>query len=168
MEIGIITFHAAFNYGSMLQAYAMQTFWKDRDIRLKLLILDQKYKKAYSKPLKWNNKGNIILSFKRLLFTPIEVCKLYKKWNLFNSFLHKYLNLSKEYNSIDELIKDDIGIDLLITGSDQIWNTNAFDFSEVYFGNFLNSDIPKIAYAPSMGPSPETQDVKYLKATSRL
>lgn len=26
MKIGIITFHAAFNYGSMLQAYAMQTF----------------------------------------------------------------------------------------------------------------------------------------------
>ena len=164
MKIGIITFHAAFNYGSMLQAYAMQTFLERQGHQVEIInFRPEIQKKAYSKPLKWNNKGNIILSFKRLLFTPIEVCKLYKKWNLFNSFLHKYLNLSKEYNSIDELIKDDIGIDLLITGSDQIWNTNAFDFSEVYFGNFLNSDIPKIAYAPSMGPSPETQDVKYLK-----
>ena len=26
MKIGIITFHAAHNYGSMLQAYALQTF----------------------------------------------------------------------------------------------------------------------------------------------
>ena len=164
MKIGIITFHAAFNYGSMLQAYAMQTFLERQGHQVEIInFRPEIQKKAYSKPLKWNNKGNIILSFKRLLFTPIEVCKLYKKWNLFNSFLHKYLNLSKEYNSIDELIKDDIGIDLLITGSDQIWNTNAFDFSEVYFGNFLNSDIPKIAYAPSMGPSPEKQDVKYLK-----
>ena len=26
MKIGIITFHASFNYGSMLQAWAMQTY----------------------------------------------------------------------------------------------------------------------------------------------
>ena len=31
-RIGILTFHASHNYGSMLQAYAMQTYLKKRGI----------------------------------------------------------------------------------------------------------------------------------------
>lgn len=164
MKIGIITFHAAYNYGSMLQAYAMQTFLERQGHQVEIInYRPEIQKKMYSKPLKWTDKGNIILSFKRLLFTPIDTCKLYRKWYLFDSFLHKHLHLTKEFVSLDELKENSFDIELLITGSDQIWNTNAIDFSEAYFGCFLKNNIAKIAYAPSMGPSPETQDVNYLK-----
>lgn len=164
MKIGIITFHAAFNYGSMLQTYAMQTFLERQGHQVEIInFRPEIQKKAYSKPLKWNDKGNIILSIKRILLTPVEVFKLYRKWNLFNSFLHNYLHITKEFVSLNDLKEYNFDIDLLITGSDQIWNTDAFDFSEAYFGCFLKSNITKVAYAPSMGPSPETQDVNYLK-----
>lgn len=113
--------------------------------------------------MKWNDKGNIILSFKRIVFSPIEVCKLYRKWYLFNTFLHRYLHLSKEFTSLNDLKGHNFDIDLLITGSDQIWNTDAFDFSEAYFGKFVSDETNKIAYAPSMGPEPENQNVSYLK-----
>lgn len=164
MKIGIITFHAAFNYGSMLQAYALQTFLEKHGHQVEIInYRPEVQKKTYSKPLRWNGRGNVILSFKRILFTPIEVCKLYRKWSLFNSFLYKYLHLTKEYGSLAELEKQKFKIDLLITGSDQIWNTDAFDFSEAYFGSFLKGKIAKIAYAPSMGPTPETQNCDYLR-----
>lgn len=164
MKIGIITFHAAFNYGSMLQAYAMQTFLERQGHQVEIInYRPEIQKKMYSKPLKWTDKGNIILSIKRLLFTPVDACKLYRKWYLFDSFLHKHLHLTKEFVSLDELKENSFDIELLITGSDQIWNTNAIDFSEAYFGTFINGKAGKIAYAPSMGPSPETQDVNYLK-----
>lgn len=164
MKIGIITFHAAFNYGSMLQAYALQTFLEKKGHQVEIInFRPEIQKKTYSRPLKWNDKGNIILSIKRILFTPVEVLKLYRKWNLFNSFLHEYLHITKEFVSLNSLKEYNFDIDLLITGSDQIWNTDAFDFSEAYFGCFLKSNIAKVAYAPSMGPSPEKQDVNYLK-----
>lgn len=45
-RIGILTFHASHNYGSMLQAYAMQTYLKKRGIKLKTLIYEQIFKKT--------------------------------------------------------------------------------------------------------------------------
>lgn len=164
MKIGIITFHAAFNYGSMLQAYALQTFLEKQGHQVEIInFRPEIQKKGYPKPLKWKDNGNIILSLKRIIFTPVDVCKLYRKWNFFNSFLHKYLHITKEYTSLNELREHSFDIDLLITGSDQIWNTDAFDFSEAYFGKFVSDKTVKIAYAPSMGPEPESQNVSYLK-----
>lgn len=37
-RVGIITFHAAHNYGSMLQAYALQQTISNMDFYVKLLI----------------------------------------------------------------------------------------------------------------------------------
>lgn len=77
--------------------------------------------------------------------------------------MQRWLNLTEEYNTLDELKQAHFGLDVLITGSDQIWNTTVFDFSEAYFGTFVDGNTMKIAYAPSMGPTPESQDVAYLK-----
>lgn len=39
-KIGIITFHSAYNYGSVLQAFATQTFIKKLGSEMKLLTID--------------------------------------------------------------------------------------------------------------------------------
>ena len=52
MKIGILTFHASHNYGSMLQAYALQTYLMEKgyDVYIiNLRIWAQKNK--YSHPL---------------------------------------------------------------------------------------------------------------------
>lgn len=164
MKIGIITFHAAFNYGSMLQAYALQTFLERQGHDVEIVnFRPEIQKQGYPKPIDLTNKKNIKKSIKRLLLAPQTIAPLNKKWHLFDAFLHQHLHLTKEYTTLDELKAADFDYDVLITGSDQIWNTKAFDFSEAYFGTFVNDNTKKIAYAPSMGPSPETQDVNYLK-----
>lgn len=52
MHIGIITFHASFNYGSMLQAYALQTFLTKQGHKVEIVnYRTLRQKKGYPKPL---------------------------------------------------------------------------------------------------------------------
>lgn len=164
MNIGIITFHASFNYGSMLQAYALQTYLMRLGHKVEIVNLRTKRQKAgYPKPLSIQSLHTIKLSVERLMLNSASIQPLYKKWHLFNDFLNQRLNITREFNTIDQLKETDFHFDVLITGSDQIWNTNAFDFSEAYFGSFVGEDTRKIAYAPSMGPNPESLNVDYIR-----
>ena len=164
MNIGIITFHAAHNYGSMLQAYAMQTFLERQGHHVEIVnFRPLSQKRGYPKAIDFTTKNNVKKSIKRLVLSPKTIAPLNKKWHLFEEFLHRYLHLTKEYSTLDELKQANFDYDVLITGSDQIWNTKAFDFSEAYFGTFVSTKTKKVAYAPSMGPEPEKQDVDYLK-----
>lgn len=164
MNIGIITFHAAHNYGSMLQAYAMQTFLERQGHHVEIVnFRPLSQKRGYPKPIDFTTKNNVKRSIKRLVLSPKTIAPLNKKWHLFEAFLHRYLHLTKEYSTLEELKQANFEYDVLITGSDQIWNTKAFDFSEAYFGTFVNDKTKKVAYAPSMGPDPEKQDVDYLR-----
>ena len=56
------------------------------------------------------------------------------KKNNFESFINEKLNLTKEYNSLDEIKKDNLTSDYYIAGSDQLWNLQAKDFD---WSNFL-------------------------------
>lgn len=46
-RIGILTFHASHNYGSMLQAYAMQTYLKKRGIEAENINLRTNIQKKH-------------------------------------------------------------------------------------------------------------------------
>lgn len=164
MKIGIITFHASFNYGSMLQAYALQTFLERNGHEVKIInFRTDKQKGMYPKPLRFNSRNRIKQSFKRILLEPSSIGPLYKKWHLFDQFLNSHLHLTKEFSTEEELNYANLKYDLLITGSDQIWNTDCGDYSDAYFGNFVDNSTPKIAYAVSMGPHPETKNPNYYK-----
>ena len=156
-RIGILSFHGAHNYGSMLQNYALQQAIKSLSIDFFPITINLRNKAQ-------DDMYNIFKSFKdyedkrrylfKILMFPWRISIL-KKQNLFESFLTKRINLSEQvYTS--ENIKLLPPMDAYIAGSDQIWNFTAQDFDWAYFLNFLddeNSSL-RIAYAPSMGPSP--------------
>ena len=54
-RIGILTFHASHNYGSMLQAYAMQTYLKKRGIEAENINLRTNIEKRGKKGNKEQN-----------------------------------------------------------------------------------------------------------------
>ncbi len=66
------------------------------------------------------------------------------------------LGIKEEVNQEQDLNCLGDKYDAIITGSDQIWNFKAIDFSTSYLGDFItNHDkTTLIAYACSMGPSP--------------
>ena len=162
MKIGIITFHASHNYGSMLQAWALQTYLIGLGHDVELVNFRSAIQKTiYHKPLSLARVDVALASLKRLLLFPSSIKPLYKKWYLFEDFLRQEFKLSKECGSFSDLARETHNYDLLICGSDQIWNTNAPDSGGAYYGNWFKGR--KISYAASMGQYPEKCNAGYLK-----
>lgn len=162
MKTATITFHASHNYGSMLQAYALQQVLINKiGVENEILNLRTAAQKAvYPYPSKLQINAKSIL--KLMLNLPIQ-SHLKNKYRLFEDFLSNYLVLSPEFNYGDNLVDYVQQFDYLISGSDQIWNTICTDFDWSYFLPFARNNA--IAYAPSMGPCPLRQvaEVNYEK-----
>lgn len=150
-RIGILTFHASHNYGSMLQAYAMQTYLKKRGIEAENINLRTNIQKnMYAYP--WNPTS--IRSIIKFLFYPKWMIENIKKWNLFEKFLKQDLHItSNEYHSWEEIEKDlsKLNYGAILCGGDQIWNLNCPDFDKSYLLPSELKGINKIAYSPSPG-----------------
>ena len=154
MKIGILTFHASHNFGSMLQNYALQQFLIAEGHvveTINLRIKKQKY--MYNHPLCIGKNNKTIRALLGRLKDPKWVLKESKGWYLFEQFLKKNIILTKEYHNWEEIERDlpKLKYDAIITGGDQIWNTFCYDFDWSYF---LPGDVKptkKISYSPSIG-----------------
>ena len=150
-KVGIITFHASHNYGSMLQAYALQQTILAIGLDCEIInFRTLRQKEIFRPPFM---KGSLLGKIKRtLLYVPF-LQSMHRKHNLFEHFICDELHLShNEYSSLQELHQSDMCYDYYISGSDQIWNTYCLDFDWAYFLPFVKKG-KKIAYAPSMGPN---------------
>ncbi len=153
MRIGILSFHASHNYGSMLQAYALQQYLQSIGHEVEIINLrTEAQKRLYAFPMKLQkgNKKKLLMS----LLNPIWLLRECAKWYKYESFLRHNLKLSdKEYKSW-EAIKDDLPklrYQCIITGGDQIWNLSCADFDAAYFLPSKLNGISKISYSPSFG-----------------
>lgn len=152
-KIGILTFHAPHNYGSMLQAWALQRYltscgYEVEDINLRT----KSQKRMYPNPL--GHLGPHVI--KRFIDNPQLFCQDVCKWYKFESFLKNKLKLTrKEYQNWESIYKDLplYKYDAIVCGGDQIWNINLGDFDKSYFLPSPLPNIKTISYAPSMGGS---------------
>lgn len=154
-KVGIITFHAAHNYGSMLQAYALQQTVLKLGYECEIINFRTKRQKSIYKPtyLKGSVARKTLLTF---LYLPY-LNALNKKEQCFECFLKEHLLTTKnEFASIEDIEQANLDFDYYISGSDQIWNTACYDFDWAFFLPFAKN-AKRIAYAPSMGPIPLTQ-----------
>lgn len=119
-KTGIITFQNANNYGAVLQAFALQKVMEELGSEVNII--------NYNSP----NMG---------------LKSLQKDY--FKDFISEYLNLTEEYNSINNIEAQ--GYDLLITGSDQVWNPQLTGCDPAYFLSFAKEKTKTAAYAASIG-----------------
>ena len=149
-----ITFHAAHNYGSMLQAYALQQTLLSLGLENEIINLrTPKQREIYSDPRKrkFTTFQEIFKNLIIRLTIPSYNKGLRIKYDLFERFLSSKLKLTKEYRNSKELKELSDKYDYLITGSDQCWNTTCSDFDWAYYLTFSNTKN-KISYASSLGP----------------
>lgn len=145
-KIGIITYQRAHNYGAILQCLALQEFIKENaDVSVSIIDYKPKFLKYYNYFLlsRFSLKHPVIF-IKEIFFFR----RRYKRFCAFDNFISKYLMLNKDYS--DNLSEYDV----IIIGSDQLWNINNTDgiFDKMYWGNFKTDNKPRlITYAVSMG-----------------
>lgn len=150
-KIGIVTFHNAHNYGAMLQAFALQKKLEESNQVEIIDYRNNKIERQYKviRPLIFKDP---ISTVKRLV-SDVSKYKINKtRHRNFNTFMKEKLSLSKRYNDEEDLKNDDVKYDILITGSDQVWNIGIVgNLSDIYTLNFGQKDIKRISYAASVG-----------------
>ncbi|MGR6836804.1 polysaccharide pyruvyl transferase family protein [Syntrophomonas erecta] len=155
MKIGIVTWFHYKNYGTVLQAYALQSFLKNNGYSCVLVNYVPIYTKSFYKKVKSGNLKNRIIGkiesncFKFLGSNIKE--RLIERNKAFENFIAKNIDFTPKVQTSNELFKLNEMFDCFICGSDQIWNPE--NLNGVYYLNFVNEKNKKISYAPSFGVS---------------
>lgn len=158
MEIRTITFQRAHNYGALCQAYALQKVLNNHGniqiIDYDDALINRQYNPFILKRsnLKWTLKNFFTLVF----FHRKKIAR----FNNMNAFINEKLQLSNKVSNLSEIEKECKNVDVLITGSDQVWNPEITgELSNIYTLNFGSKKIKRISYAASIGN--ENNVIKY-------
>ncbi len=150
-RIGILTYHAGYNFGASLQAFALQRcimqFQEDCEIiRFEPMAL---VNQRALFPLPPRNIRDVIKDFSRIPYYG----QVMKRKELFDCFTTETLKTSPLYRTEKEVELHATDYDCIVCGSDQIWNLdpNMSDYgSLVYFLNFPKLQR-RVSYAGSFG-----------------
>lgn len=157
MKIGIITWFTGPNYGTNLQAIALQYYLRNHGYEVNII----NYEVPPSKSVK--ERKNLL---KRIIYQPQKYAikfalnkyrvDITERNNKLSSTIKNKCILTPRVKNVEELINICNSFDLLICGSDQIWNPNWYD--RFYFADYDEIRTRRISYAPSMGVNaiPET------------
>lgn len=147
MKIGIITFHRAANFGAVLQAYALQKYLVDQKNEVDIIDYRCKAIESVHSPCYFLYVKGIKNKMKQFLRLPRRL----KKRKLFDDFLRRKLILSIKVNkeNIEGIFQNKY--DVIIAGSDQIWNPVLTNYDTAYLLDFVPDSIVRVSYAPSFG-----------------
>lgn len=157
MNIGIITvYDSLINYGSFLQAYALKNIFEE--LGHNVYFIENKSKK---KLISEYVRGSIITDEIKTIRNWVTYMKGYIKISKI------YYIFRKDWKRLNVISKKEIDIkklDILICGSDEIWNLkNKYVATDFYFGKDI--DVEKIGFAISTGETNEI-DIADKKAFS--
>lgn len=147
-KLGIITIHSVYNYGAMLQAFALSQYFHSRHIPSEIVDyrpywLCKDYQFYYR---------DLVLRPRSALWHLKQYFLHRGKFSRFDRFLVEKMPLSTTtYHDFESLKTHDY--DVLVTGSDQIWNPLITGWDESYLLTFDQNRSFKIAYSSSFGTS---------------
>lgn len=156
-KIGILTFHYSTNFGAVLQCISLyETISKlgYKNVEVINFVPKSYTKFQFLKSLGVNK--NIFRSMKNILFDKNISKKIYMKLKyikivdkIFKKFRFDNLSLSRKVNekNIFSILPK---YDLIIVGSDQIWNPSQHE-NLIYFLDFSNFSGTRVSYAACCG-----------------
>lgn len=166
MKIGIITWFKYNNYGTKLQAIALQKYLRKcgHEVMILNFSLDDSkniYRKKsndsiYQKVIKRTNYYVMEL----LLFMAKKKYdnQLRARDDKFDSLIKDCCILTKPITDDNEFIQVCNEFDVIICGSDQIWNPNWYN--RYYYADFPGIFARRISYAPSMSVNSIDNNIK--------
>lgn len=148
MKIGVITMHRVLNYGSFLQAYATQEFFKS--IGYECEIIDYKFPNKYQRKDALN-KNRSLKSIIRNCLKWIPLTPNIRKDQKISKAIKKYLNISRCcYKSRESLKNNPPKYDVYVVGSDQTWNPKHTKGDDSFFLSFAPQEKMKFSFSASV------------------
>ena len=147
MKTGLVTFYHIHHYGALLQAYATERSVERCGSQCEIVdYYVNQNNDLFRRPTGLGSAAADV-------HTALHYAPLKARYQRFEDFSRQYLRISgHRFQSVEELKSAELPYDVILSGSDQIWNPKIFPdgrFDPVFFGAF--SRRRKIAYAPSFG-----------------
>lgn len=157
-KIGLMTFHAAHNYGSVLQAFATQQVIEGLGYENEIINYRLKNQRMYYNRL-YTTKFGLKHLLRQLIRLP-EHRKRCIRAQKFETFIEEKLKKSEtEFTTYGELKSGAPDYPVLISGSDQVWNLHCTaEFKTEppesilgYYLAFGSEDTKRISFSSSFG-----------------
>lgn len=150
-KVGVLTWHYYSNFGSALQAFALQNSIKS--LGGNISFTNYHYPK-FGKVSKIKDTVRLILG-NTIGWLPLKIVDRFRYATICFSHKHHHLGqITTDEKLLPELTKN---YDVLVCGSDQIWVPNVFN--PVYFVAFADKHIRKVSYAASIGLNAIPEDL---------
>lgn len=154
MKVLTITCHRPYNYGAVLQAYALQHYLITQGVETAIIdyLPNYQYKRK---------EGNFLI---RQIWFLYRLPDFIVGKRVFGKFISDNIILTKQYKSLEDLESSPPIADGIIAGSDQIWNYNLHK-DDVYYISFALDNCFKASYAASIAQDviPENLKPKYIQ-----
>jgi hypothetical protein len=135
MKVGILTFHEGLNHGAYLQAFATMRMLQAMGHEVEII--------NYKNRQHWLNEDmRPWLKYRR----PVRFIDRFKKQMAFSRDHGLFVRTS--FTTKPEDVRN-LGFDVVVVGSDCVWNYKTFGYDDLYFGGLNARRI--ISYAPSFG-----------------
>ncbi|WP_024860111.1 polysaccharide pyruvyl transferase family protein [Ruminococcus flavefaciens] len=152
-KIGILTWLHNGNYGTVLQAYALQRFLRNMGYNVQNINFNASTKQKIKNLIVRKNSPKLFMEKMENYLTEKKADKekLFQKKKRFSNFLNENFNLTAQIDSYIKLTEYSETFDIYICGSDQIWSPALLNTP--YYFDFVSSKKRKIAYSCSFGVS---------------
>lgn len=148
MKVGILTLSASDNCGSLLQAYALQKVIAKmgHDVEIIDFATD-----VSEKMYRIFHPSYLLNAPKKFFGTFFRYGKVVKQKKDYQLFRENFLKMStNKYYRENDLKKADGLYDVVICGSDQVWNAYMRDFDKAYLLSWCKNS-KRVSYAASFG-----------------
>lgn len=149
MKIGLLTVHGSVNYGASLQAYALFKTLANTKNDVKIINYTPVIFSDLLDKRKYRGFKNFVINGAKFVVFKKQIVNKHKA---FKDFSNKYLMPQTEFLSkVDDSVIEKYGFDMVICGSDQIWNPMNTLFDTNFFFSNIKKDVYKASYAASIG-----------------
>lgn len=173
MKIATFTYHACFNYGACLQAYALQQVIKSKYGNCQIIDYQTQNFIDINHPFCKRPKHikELIKNVTRFPYAQ----SLSKRTEYFNDFINHVLDLTPRCSNDDDVKRMSENFDCVVCGSDQTWNLDPSIRYEtpLYYMNFPKKQR-RVTYATSFGSwvkdfaTRESEILPWIKQFDRL
>ena len=149
-KVGILTFHRAYNYGAILQAFALQNAMQQLGVESEIVDYISLSRKQRQKLFSFRKDMSLKDKCKNVFK---DVYRL-KKRRKFDRFIKRYMKISPAaYHDSEQLRELDKSgtYGAYVVGSDQVWNADITQDDPAYLLSFANSNDKRNSYAASIG-----------------
>ena len=152
-RVGILTFLHNGNFGSSLQAFALQKTVREMGFVCEHIDYSPDSAEKIRNLIRCGNSPKLLLEGRRKRQVRDTQDGTREKYRRIDEFYSRRMQMSPVCHSRNELARISGQYDILVCGSDQIWNPTWMN--PAYFLDFAEPEKRRVAYAASLGVSRE-------------